>query len=67
MFALDTLQTSCGCDLIIHLYFQISEFETINGHYSMPEALNRPVEPAVVDGGKSNGTSASGECSFFHN
>ncbi|XP_069984157.1 chromodomain-helicase-DNA-binding protein Mi-2 homolog isoform X8 [Penaeus vannamei] len=39
---------------------KISEFETINGHYSMPEALNRPVEPAVVDGGKSNGTSASG-------
>lgn len=31
----------------------------------MPEALNRPVEPAVADGGKSNGTSASGEWHYF--
>ncbi|XP_071548739.1 chromodomain-helicase-DNA-binding protein Mi-2 homolog [Panulirus ornatus] len=39
---------------------KVSEFETINGHYSMPEALNKPIEPVAGDGGKSNGTSASG-------
>ncbi|XP_050735075.1 chromodomain-helicase-DNA-binding protein Mi-2 homolog isoform X6 [Eriocheir sinensis] len=37
---------------------KVSEFETINGHYSMPEAIHKPVEPIVGD--KSNGTSASG-------
>ncbi|KAK4311657.1 hypothetical protein Pmani_016856 [Petrolisthes manimaculis] len=37
---------------------KVSEFETINGHYSMPEALTKPVEPILGD--KSNGTSASG-------
>lgn len=42
-------------------YLQVSEFETINGHYSMPEAIHKPVEPVVGD--KSNGTSASGQCS----
>ncbi|XP_045626390.2 chromodomain-helicase-DNA-binding protein Mi-2 homolog isoform X5 [Procambarus clarkii] len=39
---------------------KVSEFETINGHYSMPEALTKPLEPLPGDGGKSNGTSASG-------
>ncbi|KAK8383255.1 hypothetical protein O3P69_011625 [Scylla paramamosain] len=37
---------------------KVSEFETINGHYSMPEAIHKPVDP--VQGDKSNGTSASG-------
>ncbi|KAK8383244.1 hypothetical protein O3P69_011625 [Scylla paramamosain] len=36
---------------------KVSEFETINGHYSMPEAIHKPVDP--VQGDKSNGTSAS--------
>ncbi|XP_068214865.1 chromodomain-helicase-DNA-binding protein Mi-2 homolog isoform X13 [Palaemon carinicauda] len=35
---------------------KVSEFENINGHYSLPEALNKPIESAD----KSNGTSASG-------
>lgn len=62
---LDVLETAvacyCLCILLIYLSFtflQVSEFETINGHYSMPEAIHKPVEPVVGD--KSNGTSASG-------
>lgn len=30
----------------------------------MPEALSKPIEPVSGDGGKSNGTSASGKYTF---
>ncbi|XP_076062589.1 chromodomain-helicase-DNA-binding protein Mi-2 homolog isoform X3 [Oratosquilla oratoria] len=39
---------------------KVTEFESINGQYSMPEALTKPVDPAATNDGKSNGTSASG-------
>lgn len=45
--------------IIINLYlFQVQEFEHINGYYSMPEMIRKPVEP--VEPVKAEGAGDSG-------
>lgn len=41
--------------------FQVQEFEHINGYYSMPEVVRKPVEPVkpVGDGTPTTSTSAT--------
>ena len=37
----------------------MQEFEHINGYYSMPEMIRKPVEPVKVDGGGDGATGTS--------
>lgn len=45
----------------MHMVLQVQEFEHINGYYSMPEMIRKPVEPVKV--GEGVGDAATGTSS----